>query len=512
MSESKKIRVLLEMRPALEGYAGIPQEVRLLFRGLRKIEQVHIEGMIQHPHRILARGTSQIDRFFKQMTPSKKINRYSRVIISLAERPYRNIFDEVIEYLSKRLSTSWLFSRTFFGFSKVKLTKFESASFEDFTWRTMFAKTLPASDFELVAKADHRICSTPWKAMHQAGLASLNLFDVAKYPKLETRDFDVFIAQTPYPGSVTAGTRLVIRYHDAIPVFMPHTIPEKSLHQATHFQGLMSNFRSGAYFACVSEATRQDLLKIVPEAESQAVVIHNMVSHHYFKEEVAFERVEGIVRARLNKDGEGLVPKFLTLREQEAFYRKNLPRQHFNYLLIVSTVEPRKNHLRLLAAWEMLKVQVDPNLKLIVVGALGWDCDPMVKAFRPWIDRGDLYMLSSVPAPDLRALYRHAAATVCPSLGEGFDFSGVESMASGGITVASDIPVHREVYEDGAIYFNPYSTVSLFKTLQEVLYEPGATEKADRLRQQGQAMAAKYTPERILPQWEAFLAKLVGES
>ncbi|MCP5333471.1 MAG: hypothetical protein H7A13_08960 [Pseudomonadales bacterium] len=92
---------------------------------------------------------------------------------------------------------------------------------------------------------------------------------------------------------------MVIRYHDAIPVLMPHTIPNKSRHQATHFYALMDNVRSGAWFACVSEATRQDLLRLFPEAAERAITLHNMVSHHYFREDSPFERVPGIIRSRL---------------------------------------------------------------------------------------------------------------------------------------------------------------------------------------------------------------------
>ena len=55
--KNNKVKVLLEMRPAFEGFAGIPQEVRLLFRGLRKIDSVEVEGMLQTSRRRLARGT-----------------------------------------------------------------------------------------------------------------------------------------------------------------------------------------------------------------------------------------------------------------------------------------------------------------------------------------------------------------------------------------------------------------------------------------------------------------------
>jgi glycosyltransferase involved in cell wall biosynthesis len=510
---NKKIKVVLEMRPALEGFSGIPQEVRLLFRGLRKIESVDVEGMLQTSHRVLARGTKDRGFFWKKLTEGRKLNRYSRVIISMADKPYRNIVDIVLDYGEKQLSATKLFVKTLLGLGKVKLTRFESASFQDFTWRALFAKTLPASDFDLVSSADHRICSTPWHTMHMVGLNTLNLTKTPKYPQLDTQGYDIFIGQTPYPARVDQNTAFVIRYHDAIPVFMPHTIPNKSLHQATHFYALMSNVKSGAWFACVSEATRRDLLRLFPEAADRAVTIHNMVSNHYFKENSPFDRVAGIIRGRLHEgDAAKAVdvnPKFFTLREKENFYKRALDQKDFKYLLIVSTIEPRKNHTRLLAAWEVLKADFDPDLKLVIVGGLGWDYVPTLKGFSSWIDRGDLFMLNAVPAPDLRILYRHAAATVCPSLGEGFDFSGVESMCSGGITVASDIPVHREVYEDAAEYFDPYATMSLVKALKKVLYEAGASQEQERLRQRGEEISSRYLPEKILPQWERFLQSVV---
>lgn len=510
---NKKIKVLLEMRPALEGFAGIPQEVRLLFRGLRKIESVDIEGMIQTSHRVLARGAKENGFTWKKLSDARKINRYSRVIISLEEKPYRNVLELVIDYIEKKLSSSKLLLKTITGIGEIKLTKFESKSFEDFTWRTMFAKTLPASDFNLVATANHRICSMPWNTMHSVGLNSLNIFDTPKYPTLDTKGIDIFIGQTPYPASVNKKTSFVIRYHDAIPVFMPHTISDRSLHQATHLYALMSNVKSGAWFACVSEATRQDLIKLFPEASDRAVTIHNMVSHHYFKEDSPFERVAGIIRARLYEGdpakGIDLLPKFFSLREKESFYKKSLSNKHFKYLLIVSTIEPRKNHTRLLAAWEVIKADIDPDIKLVVVGTLGWDHSSITKAFSSWIDRGDLFMLNAVPAPDLRVLYRHAAATVCPSLGEGFDFSGVESMASGGVTVASDIPVHREVYDDAAEYFDPYATMSLVKALKKVLYDQDAIKVQEQMLIRGEEVASRYLPEKIIPDWESFLNKLV---
>jgi len=506
--------VLLELRPAFDGYAGIPQETRLLFRGLRMLPSCDVAGMLQMSHRILARGTQDHGFFFnaKRLPESKRINCYSRVVVSAAEKPFATFVDRWIEVCERRFMSATLTLQTLLGGGGIRLFSFRSKYFEDFVWRTLFAKTLPASDFELVSTAEQKICRTPWHTMHMVGLNTLTTRRQAIYPRLQTKGSDIFISQTPYPGRVSRSTSMIVRYHDALPVFMPHTIPDKSLHQATHFHALADNVQTGARFACVSEATRNDLLRLFPQVEDRATVIYNMVSHHYFTEDSAAELVPGIIRARLHEGdvakGVDVLPKFLTLREQETFYARSLHRKPFKYLLVVSTIEPRKNHARLLAAWEVLKAAVDPEIKLVVVGGLGWDYGLTLRGFRPWIERGELFMLNAVPAPDLRVLYRHATATVCPSLGEGFDFSGVESMRSGGVVIASSIPVHREVYGDAAEYFDPYSTADLVAALKKLIYAAGAEHVRAGLHRRGAEVSARYVPDVILPQWNRFLLKV----
>jgi hypothetical protein len=178
--------------------------------------------------------------------------------------------------------------------------------------------------------------------------------------------------------------------------------------------------------------------------------------------------------------------------------------QPLEYLLMVSTIEPRKNHLALLSAWEKLRVEAFPSLKLLVVGKLGWHHKAIVRKFRPWMERGDVFLLEDVPSPDLRLLYRHARATVCPSFGEGFDFSGVEAMKSGGAVIASNIPVHREIYGDAAEYCNPYDIDDVSRAIQNVIGAGAAARRAE-LVSNGAIVAGRYAYEIILPKWQAFL-------
>lgn len=489
------MKILLELRPALDGHAGIPQETRLLFHGLSKLDGVAVEGLLQSSNRVLARGVPD-GAAAAGWSEDRKIDRLSRVVVSLQQGGDESRARRAIAAVRGTLATVAMVVRSLLG-SRQALTRFEPTHFKDFVWRALFAKTLPFEDFDGVTKSGHRVATVPWSAAHASALA-LKKLGLAVYPRLDTREHDVMIAETPYPGRVSAPTRLVVRYHDAIPLLMPHTISARAWHQASHYQALRRNVLDGAWFACVSEATRSDLLSIFPQAAPRTVTIPNMVSHHYFAEDSSPRRVPEIVRTRRHAGIklDGAAPP-------AAGFDAGAP----EYLLMVSTIEPRKNHLTLVAAWEALRSQGFPDLQLVLVGMLGWDHEAIVRKFRPWLLRGGLHVLEDVPAPELRMLYRHARVTVCPSFGEGFDFSGVEAMRCGGVVAASELPVHREVFGDAAAYFSPYSAEQLAAVLT-TLITPDAADRRAALVRAGDEVSARYLPQRVLPQWQAFLESI----
>jgi glycosyltransferase involved in cell wall biosynthesis len=480
------VKILIELRPALDGHAGIPQETRLLFRGLARLPELQVEGLLQSSNRVLAKGLPEA-----ALAADRRLDRLSRVVVSLHQGGDVGRIERLAATLRLASAPLRIALRTLLGLRE-PLTRFEPEHFADFVWRALFARTLPPEDFDTVTRAGYRVLRMPWSALHAAGLATRR-FGRALYPRLDTRGFDLMIAETPYPGRVPGGTRLVVRYHDAIPVLMPHTISDKAYHQASHFEALRRNVRDGAWFSCVSEATRRDLLAIFPEAEARAVTIPNMISHHYAPTDEPPKRVPEILRLRRHAKpaapawaaGGGVSP----------------------YLLMVSTIEPRKNHLNLLAAWELLRAGAWPRLQLVLVGAAGWDSHAILRKLEPWVMRGGLHLLEDVPAPELRLLYRHAAATVCPSFGEGFDYSGVEAMRCGGAVAASDIPVHREVYADAAEFFSPYAPEAIARAIERVI-APAAEARREELVRRGAAVSARYLPDAVLPQWQAFFQRL----
>jgi glycosyltransferase involved in cell wall biosynthesis len=424
------------------------------------------------------------------------------------------------EFLEEQLERWLLRLSAWIGVPKVALSKFETRYFQDFIWQAVFARSLPSSDRNSVLGCDHLICVAPWRWMHLVGLEGQLLFRRPTYPRLNLHGHDIFITQTPYPGLVSKGTSLVVHYHDAIPVLMPHTISDRAFHQASHFHALAANVRNKAWFVCVSETTRKDLLGLFPEAEPRTVTIHNMLSSHFFPSDPEPERVAGIVRryvhgpfrppkAKAADRTYDLARRFGNEDERTAFYQRAFA-PNCRYLLMVSTLEPRKNHARLLDAWEILRDRVAPDLKLIFVGHIGWDFKTILDVCVPSVEQGGLFMLQGVPADGLRVLYRHALVTVCPSLGEGFDFSGVEAMRCGGIVAASDILVHREVYGDAAAYFDPYDTSALVNCLESLIAREDSQSRREALRAKGLEQSACYLPERIVPQWVDFIHKVTA--
>ncbi|HSY96317.1 MAG TPA: hypothetical protein VK793_11915, partial [Steroidobacteraceae bacterium] len=75
---------------------------------------------------------------------------------------------------------------------------------------------------------------------------------------------------------------------------------------------------------------------------------------------------------------------------------------------------------------------------------------------------------------------------------------------------ASEIPVHREIYDGAVEYFNPYSTPDLARAIAALIGPSQDMRRAD-LVALGAVVARRYAYENILPQWEAFLFSQCGE-
>ncbi|RON51008.1 glycosyltransferase family 4 protein [Pseudomonas frederiksbergensis] len=175
----------------------------------------------------------------------------------------------------------------------------------------------------------------------------------------------------------------------------------------------------------------------------------------------------------------------LDLREANAIVEPRLSRMFETadpVFLMVSTIEPRKNHAFLLDAFDLAWAS-GSNARLCIAGHIGWKCDALLSRVRnhPQLNKR-LFMFNDLSDTSLEYAYSHASSLVFPSWVEGFGLPLVEAMQRGLPAMGSDIPVFREIGGEFMAYFDlaePQSLADLVARLESSGQFPAARDVAD---------------------------------
>jgi glycosyltransferase involved in cell wall biosynthesis len=176
------------------------------------------------------------------------------------------------------------------------------------------------------------------------------------------------------------------------------------------------------------------------------------------------------------------------------------------FLLTVGTIEPRKNLLRFLAAFEIVARQelVDA---WVIVGRPGWLYDDFFARLETSLCRERVIMPGFVPDEDLTAVNAAATVAVLPSLYEGFGLPVLEAMACGVPVVCSETSSLPELGGSAARYFDPVDEEAMAATLAEVLSDDALR---DEMRHQGLRQAACFSWKRAAQETRALYDRLMG--
>jgi glycosyltransferase involved in cell wall biosynthesis len=239
-----------------------------------------------------------------------------------------------------------------------------------------------------------------------------------------TRPDKLFLPIQAAPVFLPSDIEVIATIHDLAFRRFPETFPRADLWKLNFM--LETAVKRADKLIAVSESTKHDLLEFFPQLpESRIRVIHHGFDAEFFGGRVADE----------------------TLSETlQTFYL-----QPGAYMLYVGALQPRKNLIRVMQAFEKMKEHA-PEAKLVLAGEPAWLAEGITATWENSPVRDDIVLTGRVSFETLRALYQGARFFVFPSLYEGFGLPILEAFASQTPVLTADNSSLREVAGDGALY------------------------------------------------------------
>ena len=310
--------------------------------------------------------------------------------------------------------------------------------------------TLPSAPFRSIA-----MWTPPHSRFEQVGL------------RLETSGLGLDLLHSPdFIPPFRRNCLSVITVHDLAFLMFPQFMTRES---AKYYGQIDMAVRNTDHIIAVSRSTADDIVRLLGISESRISVIHEAASP-LFRPITAPEPLAQ-VRARYG------VPE--------------------EFILFVSTIEPRKNLPMLLEAFRLVLDRYHSEARLVVVGKLGWLVDESLAAVKRLKLEKDILFLQEVPPEDLLHLYNSARALVMPSFYEGFGLPVLEAMACGTPVIVSNVSSLPEVVGDAGMLVSPQDVEGMAVAMWRVLNDP---RLRDEMRAKGLARAACFSWEKAARQ------------
>jgi len=202
----------------------------------------------------------------------------------------------------------------------------------------------------------------------------------------------------------------------------------------------------------------------------------------------------GVDPARIQVVPLGVAPPPALSPSDVAVTREKLqlPQQ---YILAVSTIEPKKNHdnlIRWFTAWKEAGI---PH-HLVIAGKWGWKTEAVRQALQDSPYQAYIHFPGYLPQHELPALMRGADLLVMPSRYEGFGLPVLEAMAVGTPVVVSDRGALPETVGDAGVIL-PLEDAAWQKTIPHLLQD---TPSLSAFRAKGLLRAGEHTWQRTADQ------------
>jgi glycosyltransferase involved in cell wall biosynthesis len=243
----------------------------------------------------------------------------------------------------------------------------------------------------------------------------------------------------------TYAASFVMTVHDLIPIYAANTCDSVTTKVVREYLVESSQFVN--LYICVSNNTCKDLLRFFDQldlARPSAVVVTS-----------GLPTLDPARAARIMSKP--------TMRDDGPF------------VLFVSTIEGRKNHILAYEVWERLSQARGLLPRLVCVGRQGRGADEfLVLLESSGALGGRIEVLSNVSDGELEWLYARCLFTIYPSLYEGWGLPITESLARGKLCVASNTSAMPEAGGDLVLYADPHDPNTFFEVISQLLDDPDA--------------------------------------
>lgn len=160
------------------------------------------------------------------------------------------------------------------------------------------------------------------------------------------------------------------------------------------------------------------------------------------------------------------------------------------YLLYVGTIEPRKNLIRLIQAFDLLKKELPLTHKLVLAGGLGWNTEEILKTAKQAKASKDIHFTGYITSAEKNSFYHNAELFVFPSIYEGFGIPVLEAMTLGVPVVCSSAASLPEVAGNCAEFVDPFDILSIAQGINTILNN---SERRGALIREGFLQAKRFT-------------------
>jgi glycosyltransferase involved in cell wall biosynthesis len=278
---------------------------------------------------------------------------------------------------------------------------------------------------------------------------------------------------------LTATIPSVVTVHDLTFILFADAFPKSKQRYLSHITARSCNQAQAVIV--ISQATARDLQRLLHTPAEKIHVIYPGVDERY---------------------------QPLPTKQVEAYrHQKGWPQR---FLLMVGTLEPRKNHLGLIESYARYRRMARKPLPLLIGGGKGWHFQQIFQRVQALGLEDDIHFLGYVPWEDLPWLYNAATLFIYPSHYEGFGLPVAEAMRCGTPVITSNVSSQPEVAGDAALTIDPDNPTALAEAMLHVLEE--SPDSLQVMRARGIEQAARFTWEQMAAQTAEVYARVLNHT